>query len=51
MQNMNENKNKCYIEHCDGWCPFMEKSCEDVEHEVCEALIRSYEQGFENGYG
>lgn len=48
---MNENKNECYIEHCDGWCPFMEKSCEDIEHEVCEALIKAYEQGYENGYG
>ena len=47
----NENKNECDIEHYDGWCPFMEKSCEDIEHKVCKALVRAYEKGFENGYG
>lgn len=46
---MNENKNECHAER-DGWCPFMEKPCDDVEHEVCEALIKAYEQGFDYGY-
>lgn len=39
------------MDHDNGYCPYMQKPCKEVDHDVCEALIKAYDQGYENGYG
>ena len=42
---------ECCADIYGDYCPFMEKPCEEVTYEVCVALGKAYEEGYNEGYG
>ena len=46
---MQSQNSECRIEHGKD-CPYMKKPCEEVDHEICLAIVDAYDDGFHKGW-